>query len=1282
MRKLSLTLLALIVQLSAWAFDGDYYKYTISPSTGTANKTSGWLTSWVSTDKVGGTADANGLQMRSNAANFQKSGVFYKESEYSYEMYDMRSGTANTSTYTLTAPTGFKIASYTMTFKLVSSGNIIVDTQDGGDKYIATSEFQTIRRVRPNSKTTTIIISGANNGILVKNFEVEVVRDNSDYATLTTNVINTINRANEVYNSLSTTLETELITSSSQLSSPYTDNNHPLLNLISNSENDFWQTDGSNNVEADVHYLQVSLAEVTSGVDKLFVTMQRSKGQTYNHPTALRVKGYKVDDSNLTFAQGADLGRLTFDYTENGADKSKETIDATGYSYLRFYWEESNGGSENQNGYWHCGKFQLNNCRAYHRELIAKSTTSAMDYYLPLVSTTEIGDANMQTYLEELEDAISSFVNATENPVSKYKWILKDANSNFIYKSTTLIKQNGDNVRSPYTSNDFITVTNPSSFECNTTEGDRVIESTYTVKDGFPQFVLTLDQINEATWYNVNVRDKYVKFDSNSNTFYDEAANAPDASDKNGWFAFVGDPDTGFKIFNYGGACAFGSNDVRNDTRIKGVREDEAATYLFEKHIKADTKDEQWQVRDVRGEIAFLNQQTTNLGIWNHAGYDTGNKFVITEVSNADVAKYLVTVDITATDASGNNPITWRQDKFYTSTEPTVNTPATYPFIGSYSCSPTYATISADNRHFTFTAQHTMPFVEGKFYQIKTRAKDKYLQYIPAGSKNGNNYSEGVYTISTSSSNSADHLWYFKRKINTPDYYTLHAVAVDKGISGSSLTTTPTEYQLLKSNYSNAGNDGFMLANGNNTLGGHQIYTNYTTDWNSQLSHWGDGKSDSNINDKGNCFWVEEFDESIFEAYANGTFDDTPNLVGTYIGSTDNSTNVRNFLTNKTGANLRAALNNFQEQNTFSTISTDKYYQLVAKGDGGNTGRVMYSRAACGKTGGSDQYADRGLLIGDNVTIASIPASAFKFKKGDDGYKIEHVNSKYWLAQLSGKNDGDNPDLPISEYDSGTYLVEQVEGQLSTIWSFRDKDANTKYLHSGVTGNGNNILVRTQTPVDNKGCCWAIREITQVPVAVSTVNWATLCLPMAVTIPSEADLEVFYISEISPEGVLTLQKIDGGTTVAKETPMLLYSSAETLPKTYNFAVSTNAGTSYSATNKLSGSTARRTGFNTTSSEYYGLANKDAGVGFYPSTSATIAANKAYILASNVPPETPSARALVFNFDDNAETGISATQVAESLSDSQGIIYDMQGRRVQKMQRGGMYVINGTKVIVK
>lgn len=1265
MRKLFLTFLALIVQLCAWAFEDGYHKYAISPSTGELSGTSGtgdWKNKWVSTDKVDGTAETNGLILKTTANNFQASGG----------ALDMRSGQAQTSTYTLTAPTGFKIASYTMTFKLVSTGNITLDTNDGGGNYLSTSENQTIRRVRPNQRETTFVISGANNGILVQDFEVEVVRDNSTYATLTTNVIDALNNANEAYKKLSTTVEDNIITSVDQLSSPYTSDGGDLTNLL--KESGSWGTNSSTLVAADVHYLQVSLVGFTGGRDKLQATIKRTSGESYNHPVALRAVGYKTNDPNLSFGQGTDLGRLTFGYTADGTDTSNEIFDATGYNYIRFYWERSNG-EGNQNGYWHCSMFQLNNHRGYHRELIQRATTATLETYMNSVAALEIGNEYMETNLNSLTTATSTFLNEEEERRSKYTWNLADE-AGIVIKSTTFIKHTGENVSSPYSSNDFITVSNPSSFICEKTE-DLTITSRYTVTDGFPVFAYSMDQLSTAKWYNIKIRNKYVIYDAASNTFYDTYANAPDADNKKGWFAFVGDPEVGFKIYNYGGACAFGSDNVNNKIQIKGVREEEAATYLFEKQ-----NDDTWQVRDVRGADAFLNQQDNSLAIWNtNERPHDGNIFVISEVTEADVAKYLVTIDVTATDKDGNNPITWRADKFYTS-EATVDAPSTtYPFFtNSYTLVENNDAISAENLHFNFTTTHTMPFVEGKFYQIKTRDKSSYLQYIPAGTtESGTSYAEGVYTKASTSNASADHLWYFKRKNNTPDYYTLHAVAVDKGIAGASMSTTPTEYQILKSTYAQAGEDGFVLAaEGNNTLGGHQKYNNYTTVEGSQISHWDIGKT--KLDNYGNCFWVEEFDESIFNAYANGTFDATPNLVGAYTGSSENSTNVRNFLSSKTAANLRAALSSFQEQNTFNTLSTDKYYQFVAKESGGNTGRVMYATPCCTTTGGGLDF-ERNIKIGNDGTTASIPASAFKLQEVTGGYKIEHVNSKYWIAQLAGFSDLGNLDLPISNDNAGIYLIENVTGQTSTIWSLRDKDANTKYIHSGYAGNGNNILVRNQGPTTNEGCRWAIREITQVPVSVSTVRWATLCLPMPVTIPSDADLEVYYISEITSDGILTLEPIRGGTTVAKETPMLLYSSAETLPKTYNFAVSTETGTSYTLSNKLSGSTARRKGFSTTDSEYYGLANKEGVVGFYPSTSEIIAANKAYLLKTQIPTEAQNgARALLFSTDGDTETGITATEA--TTPDLQGAIYDMYGRQVKKMQRGGIYIINGTKVIVK
>ncbi len=83
---------------------------------------------------------------------------------------------------------------------------------------------------------------------------------------------------------------------------------------------------------------------------------------------------------------------------------------------------------------------------------------------------------------------------------------------------------------------------------------------------------------------------------------------------------------------------------------------------------------------------------------------------------------------------------------------------------------------------------------------------------------------------------------------------------------------------------------------------------------------------------------------------------------------------------------------------------------------------------------------------------------------------------------------------------------------------------------------------------------------------------------------------------------------------------------------------------------------------------YVLAQKDGVVGFYQAEPGTIiAAGKAYIQFSSG----------VKGFTFNTETGIDAVQSAQSIDQSE--VYDLSGRRVEKVQKG-MYIINGKKVL--
>ena len=158
-----------------------------------------------------------------------------------------------------------------------------------------------------------------------------------------------------------------------------------------------------------------------------------------------------------------------------------------------------------------------------------------------------------------------------------------------------------------------------------------------------------------------------------------------------------------------------------------------------------------------------------------------------------------------------------------------------------------------------------------------------------------------------------------------------------------------------------------------------------------------------------------------------------------------------------------------------------------------------------------------------------------------------------------------------------------------------------------------------------------------------------------------------------------------GTTVAKKTGLLLASTSENASDTYNFAVSTEAGTSYEGNNILMGTTARRTGFNTRSAAapadvtipHYALAQQDGVVAFYPSTLNILPANKAYIKKADITTsEDGTNRALYMTGN---TTGVDSTLIQNSEAEE---YYDLNGRRVLYPTTGIYATRSGKKVFIK
>lgn len=405
-----------------------------------------------------------------------------------------------------------------------------------------------------------------------------------------------------------------------------------------------------------------------------------------------------------------------------------------------------------------------------------------------------------------------------------------------------------------------------------------------------------------------------------------------------------------------------------------------------------------------------------------------------------------------------------------------------------------------------------------------------------------------------------------------------------------------------------------------------------------------------------------------------------------YINVSTTATQDANFLyaynNQKTFAKLNTALESvsgsFDYKNPYGyDFNPSKVYQIISYNDANCKGWTIYSNTWCGPNGGNDQYDDRKILIGADRPIAE---TFVWFEAVDHGYRIHHANSDYRFVQLSAFGDMETPDMPVATNAGGVYVITPAR-TIANVFALSNYNTENKWLHCG-KGDGNTI-VRAQAPADNDGDLWLIKEVSEIPVEIGAAKWSTLCLPVAVTVPNDANLKVYTVSGVdNGTGVMTLNVVEPGTVVAKKTGLLLASTSEN-GGTYNFAVSTEAGTSYN-NNILMGTTARRIGFNTNDSAdptaittpHYALAQKDGVVAFYPSTLNILPANKAYIKKADIASSGSANRALYMTGN---TTGVDSTLIQNGEAEE---YYDLNGRRVLYPTTGIYATRSGKKVFIK
>ena len=224
-----------------------------------------------------------------------------------------------------------------------------------------------------------------------------------------------------------------------------------------------------------------------------------------------------------------------------------------------------------------------------------------------------------------------------------------------------------------------------------------------------------------------------------------------------------------------------------------------------------------------------------------------------------------------------------------------------------------------------------------------------------------------------------------------------------------------------------------------------------------------------------------------------------------------------------------------------------------------------------------------------------------------------------------------------------------------------------RYIYGRGNTQNNHIDSGTGSPTNanEQGYNWWLEEVTTLPVTVGDRLHATFFAPVAVTIPNGIQA---YTGEVNGEW-LTLTEVEG--TIPAGTPVVLIAQEA---KTYGFAIEESEAAAFKS--HLRGTTPTIVnGKKDAADKYYTLQSQPHGdgVAFRPYTGDNLGGFKAYL---EIPAGTNAAALRIRFAGEEDATSIESVELGEEL-----VIFDLAGRRVQKMEKG-IYIVNGKKVVIK
>ena len=336
--------------------------------------------------------------------------------------------------------------------------------------------------------------------------------------------------------------------------------------------------------------------------------------------------------------------------------------------------------------------------------------------------------------------------------------------------------------------------------------------------------------------------------------------------------------------------------------------------------------------------------------------------------------------------------------------------------------------------------------------------------------------------------------------------------------------------------------------------------------------------------------------------------------------------------------------------------SADKLYRFVSVVKGDGTNAYVYANP-----NDNNMYWATGKGDADATAI----------------WKITPSTATEGLYNIRNLHIGSNVNEFISYKPSP---LSETVGDVSIVSLSGDGQVGIKCNGTMMHAQSEGAVVHWETGA-NDGSAWRIVEVEETPIHTLTVGsagWSTLMLGYNTTIPSE--VEVYAISEIKDEWA-TLTPVEG-VLPAGEAVLV-----KANPNSYDFVYTTDEATIES--NELRGTTTTKKVSSVTDGVVYTLQNDNGQIVFMqyadeenPEADLDLAANKAYLVL----PANTNAISIRFGEGDdttsiapstlNAQTEFAGRREKQPSTE----VFDLMGRRVPRVIKGGIYIVNGKKIV--